>query len=213
MELAASLEPISSPYPSSTPAPVVMEDVKPNLAAPPPSAVSLQNIDPALLAQLQGLAGSIPGLSDLFAATTPKSEPNSISNIKVEDSVDRLVVEYDDSLRSLNIQLSNVEIARSVSLSPHKSTELIIFIDRSRPEAVSFLYGRLGLQCKQCGLRYFDSAAGQKNMDIHLDWHFTHKRRIREGAARAQGRSWLSLEEVSLGLSAQGESKLIVLGK
>lgn len=41
-----------------------------------------------------------------------------------------------------------------------------------------------------------DSKSGKESMDAHLDWHFTHKRRIREGAGRAQGRSWLALEEV-----------------
>ena len=47
-------------------------------------------------------------------------------------------------------------------------------------------------------------------MDVHLDWHFNHKRRIREGAARAQGRSWLSLEEVSYTSANEGESKLMI---
>ena len=65
-----------------------------------------------------------------------------------------------------------------------------------RPESLSFLYGRLGLQCQQCGLRFFQSAAGKAKMDAHLDWHFTRKRRIREGAARTQGRLWLAEEKV-----------------
>ncbi len=32
-------------------------------------------------------------------------------------------------------------------------------------------------------------------MDIHLDWHFTHKRRVREGAGRVQSRSWFAMED------------------
>jgi pre-mRNA cleavage complex 2 protein Pcf11 len=71
-------------------------------------------------------------------------------------------------------------------------------MDRSRPEGTSFLYGRLKLQCNQCGLRFFDSKLGKNKMDIHLDWHFTHKRRIREGAGRSQGRTWFTQEDVSL---------------
>lgn len=127
MELAASLEPISSPYPPSFPTPSVADDTKPIL---PPTASSglpaaaLQNIDPALLAQLQGLAGSIPGLSDLFAAATARTS-TPIPNVKLEDSVDRLVEEYDDALRSLNIKLSNTDIARSVPSSLLTKSQLI----------------------------------------------------------------------------------------
>lgn len=118
MELAASLEPIS---PFSLPS-ITAEEVKPIL--PPASSNGMVNplasIDPALLAQLQGLAGSIPGLSDLFAAASKGQETLSTSsNVKVEDLVDRLVEEYDDALRTLNIQLTNVDIARSVLPSPH----------------------------------------------------------------------------------------------
>lgn len=71
-------------------------------------------------------------------------------------------------------------------------------MDRSRPEGTSFLYSRFKLQCNQCGLRFFDSKLGKNKMDIHLDWHFTHKRRIREGAGRSQGRTWFTQEDVSL---------------
>ena len=68
---------------------------------------------------------------------------------------------------------------------------------RFHEASVHFLYTLLPLQCKQCGLRFFDTPRGKQQLDVHLDWHFTHKRRIREGAARPQGRSWLSLEEVN----------------
>lgn len=61
------------------------------------------------------------------------------------------------------------------------------------------LYDALPLQCKQCGARYLDSAMGKKAMDAHLDWHFKHKKRLRE-ATRKQTRSWFASEDVSLWL-------------
>lgn len=65
-----------------------------------------------------------------------------------------------------------------------------------RPQAPNILYTLLPLSCGQCGLRMFDSRQGKRKMDQHLDWHFTYKRRIREGAGRTAGRGWFTNEEV-----------------
>ena len=63
------------------------------------------------------------------------------------------------------------------------------------------MYLALALPCAQCGLRFFASASGKKKMDQHLDWHFKHKRRVREAAGRTAGRGWFTGEEVRLSLS------------
>ncbi|KAM0753001.1 hypothetical protein T439DRAFT_311676 [Meredithblackwellia eburnea MCA 4105] len=160
--------------------------------SPPVDPSAAAGIDLNLLATLQGLAGS-GGLAQLLGAVTPingaggGTTPLHVPTVADDyagatspaDSVltDPLTKDYEDAVVALDIQLSNSSIIRA------------------RPEASAFVYEKLPLQCKQCGLRYFDSVVGKKHMDAHLDWHFTHKRRIREGAGRPQGRSWLSLED------------------
>lgn len=159
---------------------------------PAQSDLSIAGIDPNLLAQLQGLAG-VGGLSNLFASST-SVVPTSASEMMLV-AEDHHEEEYDTAVLALEVQLSNSDLLKYVSSPPSlqlgTNTQF-----RPRSDLASFVYQRLGLQCRQCGLRYFDSTNGQKSMDVHLDWHFTHKRRIREGAARAQGRSWFSNEEV-----------------
>ncbi|GAA5848917.1 hypothetical protein JCM8547_006388 [Rhodosporidiobolus lusitaniae] len=64
-----------------------------------------------------------------------------------------------------------------------------------RPQAPNVLYTLLPLSCSHCGLRMFDSRQGKRKMDMHLDWHFVQKRRIREHAGRTVGRGWCTGEE------------------
>lgn len=137
----------------------------------------MPGISPDLIAQLRGLAGG--DLSSLLASTQAATALAGPSGQQQEGDAgpDQLAAEYDAAVIALDVQLTNQDILKY------------------RPEGFSFLYGRLGVQCKQCGLRFLQSANGKKHMDVHLDWHFTHKRRVREGAGRAQGRSWFSLEE------------------
>ena len=71
-----------------------------------------------------------------------------------------------------------------------------MFNVRYRPAAPELLYDDLSLQCGQCGVRYLDSPWGKKTMTVHLDWHFKHKKRLRE-ATRKQNRAWFILEDVS----------------
>lgn len=76
-------------------------------------------------------------------------------------------------------------------------------LGRPRPHALAVLYLQLlPLQCRQCGLRQPESRTGKRKMDEHLDWHFVHKRRMREAAGRASGRSWFTSEEVRSSLSS-----------
>lgn len=144
----------------------------------------MPGIDQGLIAQLAGLAGG--DLSSLLASTeaasrarapSPAPEVAPKAEEKAELGPDGLIAEYDQALLGLDVNLTNADILKW------------------RPEGWSFLYARLGTQCKQCGLRFFASRQGKRHMDQHLDRHFTHKRRVREGAGRIQSRSWFVMED------------------
>lgn len=172
-------------------------------ANPAPVNVA-QGIDLGLLASLQasgGLSGLLASAQHLRSRDSASPAPPAALPALLEQSDDPLAEHYDRAILDFDIRLNNAEFTRQAA-APTSQTllRLVLTTSRSRwrPDAAGFLYGRLGLQCKQCGLRFFDSSRGKRYMDEHLDWHFTHKRRIREGAGRAQGRSWLLLEEVSM---------------
>ncbi|SDA00297.1 BZ3501_MvSof-1269-A2-R1_Chr2-2g04515 [Microbotryum saponariae] len=148
--------------------------VPPGLSAPSmgssSSTTSIGGIDFSLLNSLQA-NGS---LNSLLASTKVHldTQPHLLT-------VDPLAEEYHHSLLSLSLPLTTSSLLKS---SPSRTP-------------FEFIYDRFRLQCQQCGLRFFDSVQGKNELDAHLDWHFVKKRRIREGVARTQGRSWLSLEE------------------
>ncbi|KAI9574713.1 hypothetical protein HD554DRAFT_2049358 [Boletus coccyginus] len=69
-------------------------------------------------------------------------------------------------------------------------------IVRKRPFVMSYLYDRLPVQCKQCGVRFSDDASGKKAMDDHLDMHFRQNRKVNQNQGRGHSRSWfVSLED------------------
>lgn len=150
-----------------------------NRPTPPPGALA-GTIDTDLLARLKGLAssGGIPGLV-VDAAAAGDGPTNAVASVPEAYSTkyeDEACAAFDAAIAALDISLTNADLQRFGS------------------HAVSFLYHRMPLQCNQCGVRFLDSPAGSRNFDKHLDWHFVTKRRIREGAGRAQGRSWFSSE-------------------
>jgi pre-mRNA cleavage complex 2 protein Pcf11 len=63
-------------------------------------------------------------------------------------------------------------------------------ISRHRPNIVHFLYDRMPVQCKQCGLRFSDTAQGKKTMQEHLDMHFRQNRKASQSVGRGHSRSW-----------------------
>jgi len=63
-------------------------------------------------------------------------------------------------------------------------------ISRHRPNIVHFLYARMAVQCKQCGLRFSDSVEGKGAMQEHLDMHFRQNRKASQSAGRGHSRSW-----------------------
>lgn len=68
---------------------------------------------------------------------------------------------------------------------------------RHRPNIVHFLYGRMAVQCKQCGLRFSDTAQGKGAMQEHLDMHFRQNRKASQSVGRGHSRSWFLGAEVS----------------
>ena len=60
-----------------------------------------------------------------------------------------------------------------------------------------FLYDRMPVQCKQCGLRFSDTAQGKKAMQEHLDMHFRQNRKASQSVGRGHSRSWFLGAEVS----------------
>ncbi|KAH9999279.1 hypothetical protein BJV77DRAFT_976395 [Russula vinacea] len=63
-------------------------------------------------------------------------------------------------------------------------------ISRHRPNIVYFLYERMPVQCKQCGLRFSDTAQAKGAMQEHLDMHFRQNRKASQSVGRGHSRSW-----------------------
>ncbi|GAA5835826.1 hypothetical protein JCM5353_003362 [Sporobolomyces roseus] len=184
---------VLSPAMASTPSLANVAAALSPVPTPQPQPLSaIGGVDLSLLSQLSAtgaLAGLFaPGGAGSGAATpvpapktegTPAPEVKPSTKVKTEDwnEEDEAVRIWQDEIQRLNVELQNADLAHS------------------RPNVASLLYISLPLQCQQCGLRFFESKQGKAKMDQHLDWHFTYKRRIREGASRAQGRSWYTKED------------------
>ncbi|KAJ7590956.1 hypothetical protein C8J56DRAFT_934310 [Mycena floridula] len=63
-------------------------------------------------------------------------------------------------------------------------------ITKQRPPIDRLLYRSLALQCKQCGIRFSDSAVGKETMEEHLDMHFRQNRKANQNVGRGHSRSW-----------------------
>ncbi|KAJ6628728.1 hypothetical protein B0H10DRAFT_1989023 [Mycena sp. CBHHK59/15] len=82
-------------------------------------------------------------------------------------------------------------------------------ITRKRPDIVEFLYDRLAAQCKQCGMRFPDTAFGKKRMEDHLDMHFKQNRKANQNIGRGHSRSWFVgvedwVHDLSLDIKGKG---------
>ena len=53
------------------------------------------------------------------------------------------------------------------------------------------------VQCKQCGLRFSDTAQAKGAMQEHLDMHFRQNRKASQSVGRGHSRSWFLGAEVS----------------
>ncbi|GJN90071.1 hypothetical protein Rhopal_003069-T1 [Rhodotorula paludigena] len=181
---------LSPPQPQQQSLAAALASLTPTLQPPAAAAAPAQGlvggIDLGLLSQLSASGA----LNNLFAPATP-----SEAGVKLEEARaqvkkdeggpvrlerDEMAQAWEDEVLRLAVGLTNAELVMP------------------RPHGPALLYTALALPCTQCGLRFFDSAQGKLKMDQHLDWHFTHKRRIREAQGRTAGRGWFTKEEASL---------------
>lgn len=133
-------------------------------------------------------------------SVTPEHVKETITDVKVNSQVhsgreqDRV---YRDAIFSQNIKLNSADINRYVLIFRIFSGSIADYCAhlRRRPD-ISFVYGRLPVQCKQCGVRFADSVLGKKNMQEHLDMHFRQNRKAQENAGRGHSRSWFVALEV-----------------
>ncbi|KIM90910.1 hypothetical protein PILCRDRAFT_811403 [Piloderma croceum F 1598] len=84
-------------------------------------------------------------------------------------------------------------------------------ITKTRPELIHFLYDRLPVQCKQCGIRFADNSVGKKEMQDHLDMHFRQNRKASQNTGRGHSRSWFIgvddwIHDVSVDVKGKGRT-------
>jgi len=150
--------------------PVAINAVAPSTA--PPSIPNISGLFEALVK-----AGVVPATSPPTGAgataqvldNTP-SQPRDgqgLSDPKVEDAR-----AYRKAILAEDVKFSSAEISRH------------------RPNIVHFLHDRMPVQCKQCGLRFSDTAQGKKAMQEHLDMHFRQNRKASQSVGRGHSRSW-----------------------
>jgi pre-mRNA cleavage complex 2 protein Pcf11 len=70
-----------------------------------------------------------------------------------------------------------------------------MFFGRKCPNIAEFLYGQSTTRCKQCGVQFADTAAGNRN--DHLDMHFRRNPKATQNVGRGHSRSWFISIEVS----------------
>ncbi|KDQ64608.1 hypothetical protein JAAARDRAFT_118249 [Jaapia argillacea MUCL 33604] len=154
------------PIPSSIPAFPAVSNQNPGNAGPSAPPISnIENLFSALLkAGVVSATGTPTGAGATAKAEEVKSEPVDIARVAARD--------YRKAVLGQKIRLTNADITRQ------------------RPQIVQFLYERLGVQCKQCGIRFSDSASGKKKMQDHLDMHFRQNRKASQNVGRGHSRSW-----------------------
>ncbi|EIM88315.1 uncharacterized protein STEHIDRAFT_167626 [Stereum hirsutum FP-91666 SS1] len=134
---------------------------------------------------------SAPGSTSTGSkSVTPEHVKEAITDVKVNNRVDSGREQdrvYRDAILSQGIKLNSTDI------------------NRRRPD-ISYVYGRLPVQCKQCGVRFADSVMGKKNMQEHLDMHFKQNRKANESVGRGHSRSWFVALEDWIQNNGKGKS-------
>ncbi|KAL4266257.1 CID domain-containing protein [Pleurotus pulmonarius] len=136
----------------------------PEAASPVPNVGSIQNLLSTLVK-----AGVVRNGTPVTSGSTQAEAPSSSEPIDLEKESMR---SYRKNILAQNVQLTNADLTRK------------------RLDIVSLLYNRLPSQCKQCGIRFADSALGKKAMEGHLDMHFRQNRKASQGVGRGHSRSW-----------------------
>ncbi|GAA5832500.1 hypothetical protein JCM11251_001348 [Rhodosporidiobolus azoricus] len=195
--IAAALSP--TPQPALPPAVASVLSPQTAAAAAPstaaaPTANPLAGIDLSLLSQLSANGALANLFNPSSAAATPP--PPDVKPVLPADEVKPIVDVKPDVATKVEIPAAD----EAAGLWEGEVMRMGVGMGNAdvalpRPQAPNILYTLLPLSCAQCGLRMFDSRQGKRKMDQHLDWHFTYKRRIREGAGRTAGRGWFTNEE------------------
>ncbi|EGO02188.1 hypothetical protein SERLA73DRAFT_159205 [Serpula lacrymans var. lacrymans S7.3] len=134
-----------------------------NITGVPPTNIA--NLFSALLkAGVVSASGTPTG-----AGATAKPEGSSVAPMDMGREASR---EYRKSILKHSIKLTTSDITKM------------------RSPIVHFLFDRLPVQCKQCGIRYADNATGRKDMEDHLDMHFRQNRKANQNIGRGHSRSW-----------------------
>ncbi|KAJ1496818.1 hypothetical protein HMI56_005971 [Coelomomyces lativittatus] len=61
--------------------------------------------------------------------------------------------------------------------------------DRIHPSALELLFPSNSFKCNQCGRRFLHHVQ-EKEMELHMDWHFRMNRKAREQGSQIQSRLW-----------------------
>ncbi|KIK68045.1 hypothetical protein GYMLUDRAFT_81519 [Collybiopsis luxurians FD-317 M1] len=148
-------------------------------SAPTPVPVAGPSTDFAGLLSTLVKAGvvSTNGTPVGAGATVHEDQVNVNANPVVDEAREAMRT-YRNSVLSHTVQLTTSGIAKT------------------RPPIHDMLYERLGAQCKQCGIRFLDTADGKKALENHLDMHFKQNLKANQSIGRGHSRSWfISVED------------------
>ena len=169
-----------------------------NTVAPSTAPSGIPNISGLFEALVK--AGVVPATSTpTGAGATAQVQDNTSSqprdgqgpgDFKVEDAR-----AYRKAILAEDVKFSSAEISR-YGIHPVRAQFRAHMFCRHRPNIVHFLYDRMPIQCKQCGLRFSDTAQGKKAMQEHLDMHFRQNRKASQSVGRGHSRSWFLGVEV-----------------
>jgi len=165
------------------------------------------NTGPPALPNISGLFEALVKAGVVSATSTPTgtdarahvqndiqsqaSDGQGPSEFKVEDART-----YRKAILAEDVRFSSADISRYGTYFFGTRYRAQLFY-RHRPNIVHFLYDRMPVQCKQCGLRFCDMAQGKKAMQEHLDMHFRQNRKASQSVGRGYSRSWFLGTEVS----------------
>ncbi|KDQ20713.1 hypothetical protein BOTBODRAFT_26732 [Botryobasidium botryosum FD-172 SS1] len=165
LDLSSILSMVSQPA-ASVPAPAPLAPA----AAAPTATPDISGLFRSLVK-----AGIVTDTITSSATNSPKPQAATVQLGQASSSMNHVTqaeAEYEEAILSLHVQLSATGI----------HTEQL--------DAVSLLYDRLPLVCKQCAQRFPEDAAGKKRMEDHLDLHFRQNRKASQQTGRGHSRSW-----------------------
>lgn len=74
----------------------------------------------------------------------------------------------------------------------------MIFVCRTKPQILPFLYFKSAPQCSECGMRFPAVEHGKQLLRDHLDKHFRQNVKANENIGRGTSRSWFVGRQVRI---------------